>query len=396
MGAIVPVKDIMAQLTTPGMMQQIKNALPKHLTPERMIRVVQTALQTTPALASCDKMSLIGCIVQCSQLGLEPNGMLGHAYLIPYKSKSGNTVCQIIAGYKGLMDLARRSGQLKSIQAHVVYDKDRFEYCYGLDPKLNHVPASGERGAPTHAYAVAHLKDGGVQFEVMAKNEIEKIRNSSSGYQYAKKMGYSCVWTEHPDEMWRKTCIRRLAKYLPMSIEFQRLASLDEAAEAGVPQVLDVDFQTVDQPTEQAARVEQVRERVAAKKAEQVPSADDAPPTEEPTEQTQEPPTDDAGVLYSINEVAAMTNKARACFRGWTRQIDKIETKKTAKGAEYSRLRLWDGDDSVWVHLYGTRPEWLNGAAAVCVTVLDGDLYRPDETKSGVWNVHRIEQHIPE
>ncbi|WP_255539484.1 recombinase RecT [Polynucleobacter sp. JS-Safj-400b-B2] len=222
---------------------EIAKMLPKHLNAERLLKVAQIAATTTPALAKCDVASLVGAIGQCAQMGLEPNTVLGHAYLVPFntKRKDANGVerwvnsVQVIIGYKGLIDLARRSGQIVSIAAHEVCENDVFELVYGLDEKLNHTPSMGERGAIVGFYAVAKLKDGGHCFEFMSRLQVEKIQEAGD-----KKNKYpSKVWQEHFTEMGRKTVIRRLAKYLPLSIEFQTAVALDNAAAGGNDQALD-------------------------------------------------------------------------------------------------------------------------------------------------------------
>lgn len=222
---------------------EIAKMLPKHLNADRLLKVAQIAATTTPALAKCDVASLVGAIGQCAQMGLEPNTVLGHAYLVPFntKRKDGNgnerwvNSVQVIIGYKGLIDLARRSGQIVSIAAHEVCANDKFELVYGLDEKLNHTPAMGERGEVIGFYAVAKLKDGGHCFEFMSKVQVEGIQAAAD----KKNKFPSKVWQEHFTEMGRKTVIRRLAKYLPLSVEFQTAATLDAMAEGGQDQKLD-------------------------------------------------------------------------------------------------------------------------------------------------------------
>lgn len=220
---------------------EIQKMLPKHLNAERLLKVAQIAATTTPALAKCDVPSLIGAIGQCAQMGLEPNTVLGHAYLVPFNTKrkdaNGNekwvNSVQVIIGYKGLIDLARRSGQIVSIAAHEVCERDHFEMVYGLDEKLEHKPALGERGELIGFYAVAKLKDGGHCFEFMSLHQVREIMAAT---QSKGKYG---PWKDHFTEMGRKTVIRRLAKYLPLSIEFQTAAALDSMAEGGRDQGLD-------------------------------------------------------------------------------------------------------------------------------------------------------------
>jgi len=222
---------------------EIAKMLPKHLNAERLLKVAQIAATTTPALAKCDVASLVGAIGQCAQMGLEPNTILGHAYLVPFNTKrlDANGVekwvnsVQVVIGYKGFIDLARRSGQIISIAAHEVCANDSFELVYGLHEKLNHTPAMGDRGALVGFYAVAKLKDGGYCFEFMSRYQVEQIQRAAD----KKNKNPSKVWQEHFIEMGRKTVIRRLSKYLPLSIEFQHAAALDNMAEGGRDQYLD-------------------------------------------------------------------------------------------------------------------------------------------------------------
>lgn len=213
--------------------------LPKHVQPDRMLKIALGALRTTPKLMGATVESLMGAVVQCSQLGLEPNTPLGHAYLIPFDNRSkGITEVQIVFGYKGLIDLARRSGQVVSIAAHEVCERDQFEFEYGLDEKLVHKPALGERGKVVAFYSVAKLVGGGYAFEVMSAHQIDEIRDASQNYKFAKDKSKS-VWGQHYVEMGRKTVLRRLFKYLPVSIELATAAVLDGRASDGAAQGLD-------------------------------------------------------------------------------------------------------------------------------------------------------------
>lgn len=220
--------------------------LPKHVSPDRMLKIALGALRTTPKLMECTVESLMGAVVQCSQLGLEPNTPLGHAYLIPFemKKKSGNqwvtdkVETQIVIGYKGLIDLARRSGQVVSIAAHAVHEHDHFDYSYGLDEKLEHKPAMSRRGDVIAFYAVAKLVGGGHAFEVMSAEQINEIRDASQNYKFARDKEKS-VWGQHYEEMGRKTVLRRLFKYLPVSIELASAAAIDDVGSAGRSQALD-------------------------------------------------------------------------------------------------------------------------------------------------------------
>ena len=223
-GADSKIKSVVSVLQGDAFKKQIALALPRHMNADRMTRIALTEIRTTYGLKDCNVESLLGAIVQCSQLGLEPGNSLGHAYLIPYGKE-----CTLIIGYKGLIDLARRSGQIISINAREVRENDVFEIEYGIDEKLRHVPNRGDRGDLIGFYAMARLKDGGHQFEYMTCHEINKIRDSS-------KSAKSKVspWNNFYEEMSKKTVVRRLFKYLPVSVEIQQAVTLDEQADAGV------------------------------------------------------------------------------------------------------------------------------------------------------------------
>lgn len=219
----------------------IAAVLPKHVSPERLLKVALGAIRTTPKLLGCTVESLFGAVVQCAQLGLEPNTPLGHAYMIPFENSWAKRVdVQVIIGYRGLIELARRSGQIISIAAHAVYEHDHFDFAYGLDDRLEHRPTLGDRGEIIAFYAVAKLKDGGHAFEVMPVSEVNAIRDVSSSYRSAVKYGKTDTsWIANYPEMGRKTAVRRLAKYLPVSIELAIAAELDDLADAEKPQALE-------------------------------------------------------------------------------------------------------------------------------------------------------------
>lgn len=209
---------------------QMALALPKSMTADRLTRIVMTECRKAPALLKCAPESFYGAVLQCAALGLEPGSALGHCYLLPFgngKDKQGRPNAQLIIGYRGMIDLARRSGQIVSLSAYCVHEQDTFNYKLGLDPDIEHIPASvADRGKVTHVYAVAKLKGGGVQFEVMSRAEIEAVRKTS-------KAGTSGPWASHWDEMAKKTVIRRLFKYLPVSIEAVRAVEIDEKTDRG-------------------------------------------------------------------------------------------------------------------------------------------------------------------
>lgn len=248
-------------------MKALTAALPSHMKPERLARITLTTLQKNPKLLDCTPESFLGCILSCAALGLEPDGLLGQAYLIPYKN-----TCTLVPGYKGLVKLARQSGEIATIDAHEVRVGDAFEYHYGMNPRIKHIPdeppivaddngikgpdRNWRPGAITHFYAVATMKDGTVQFCVMRTWEVDEIRDGSQGYQSAIKYNGDNPWISDYPEMGKKTAIRRLCKLLPSSVEkphLQQAIAIDERADRGLPQDLDLVADIPALPTEQQA-----------------------------------------------------------------------------------------------------------------------------------------------
>lgn len=206
---------------------------------ERFIAVALQAVTRSPRLLECTPASIIKALRDAAELGLEPSGLMGSAYLVPYRNrKSQRYEAQLIAGYRGLIDLARRSGEVKTIEAHVVRERDDFDYQFGTDAFLHHKPylnrtaAVDDDGQPLDgglyvaAYAFARLTSGEVQFEVMDVPQIEAVRRRS-------KAADDGPWSTDWAEMARKTPTRRMLKYLPLSvIALTRALELEDAAES--------------------------------------------------------------------------------------------------------------------------------------------------------------------
>lgn len=231
-------KDTLNDLLT-KMGPEIQRALPKHMSAERMARIAMTAVSTTPKLLECNQISFVAALMQSAQLGLEPNTGLGQAYLIPY---GGNVQFQI--SYKGLIDLATRSGQYKAIYAHEVYSNDEFSFSYGLNKDLIHVPSQQPEGEPIGYYAVYHLKNGGYDFVYWTRERVEKHANK---FSKSKNNG---PWKTNYDSMAKKTVLKEVLKYAPKTIEMQNVVSADETIKTEVhedmSQVIDVTDYTIE------------------------------------------------------------------------------------------------------------------------------------------------------
>jgi recombination protein RecT len=267
---------IEALLRTPAIKEQIALALPKHLDPDRLLRIALTEIRRNPKLAECSQASLLGALFQCAQLGLEIGGSLGQSYLVPY----GREV-QFQLGYRGMIDLAMRSGQVASIEARAVYEGDEFHCQFGLHSDLSHTPDwnNADRTDPkrlTFAYAVAHLRDSDrPQFVVMSRAEIEGIRKRS-------KSGSSGPWVTDYEAMALAKVTKRLFKWLPISIELARAVAADDAADAGLKQETGIDHLLPQEAPAPAA--EAVETVTVVAEPEPAPAAPPAPISQEQLE----------------------------------------------------------------------------------------------------------------
>ena len=204
-------------------MGEIQKVLPSVISPQQFLRLALNALQNTPHLMECTMQTFYGAIMQCAQLGLKPN-VNGEAYLIPFKNnkKGGVYECQFIVGYKGLMILARRSGEVANIDAQTVYANDEFDLAYGFEPVLVHKPyLKGDRGEPVGFYATVLLKDGGKSAHYMTVSDAQRY-----GKRYSKAYNNS-PWVTDFEAMAKKSCLRQVLKYAPMSTDVDRAIEAD-------------------------------------------------------------------------------------------------------------------------------------------------------------------------
>lgn len=234
---------------------EIARALPRGgLTADRLVRIALTECTRTPRLLECTAESLVAAVLTSAQLGLEPDGTLGRAYLIPFRNrKKGVIEAQLQVGYQGLKELALNTDAVQSISATVVREGDEFSWQRGTDPKIEHVPKfvkprpadlepdeikSWNRfhGPPIIAvYAIAQIKGlDRPEFEVMSTEEVEQIRRMS-------KQPDSPMWTGHWPMGARKTVVKRFCKLLPASTSLQKAVALDDMAEGGIRQDVEVE-----------------------------------------------------------------------------------------------------------------------------------------------------------
>jgi len=205
----------------------IMDIVPKGFNIDRVMNSVISSVSSNKALAECTASSIFMATVSAIRVGIEPNSPLAEGYLIPYRNK-GVAEAQFQISYRGLINLARRTGDVAVIYANDIREKDEFVLELGLERKLIHRPKLfTERGKAIGYYAVVQFKDGASDFEVMTSEEIEKVRKSS-------RASNSGPWIEWYEEMAKKTVIRRLLKRCPMSIELATAVQIDDASSAGL------------------------------------------------------------------------------------------------------------------------------------------------------------------
>lgn len=218
-----------------AMLPKFKLVLPPHVQPERFARVCITAITQDADLLKCTPKSILEACLTAAQLGLEPNKQIGEGYFIAFfDGKEGLHKCQWMTGYRGYLALARNSGEVSVIDAQVVYKDDEFEYEYGLNAKLRHIPSQAERKDDdiTHAWAMVKYKDGSYGFKVLTRADIEKRRAVS-------KVKNGGPWKDWYGQMCIKTAIRALSNYLPKSV--QKALQIDNAADRGEYSRIDAD-----------------------------------------------------------------------------------------------------------------------------------------------------------
>ena len=210
-------------LSSDSFKQQLAMALPKFFDTDRFVRSAISEFRLNPALQECSVPSVLGFYMQAAMCGLEPSSVLGQCYPVPFNNKkTGAKECQFMLGYRGMASIARRSGEVLSIDAKCVHEKDEFELTYGLDSDLKHKPyLEGDPGAIIGAYCIVRFKDGSHQYEYMPKYKIDQHRKRSKGGNYGP-------WVTDYEEMAKKTVFRSIFKWLPISIEATQATAADD------------------------------------------------------------------------------------------------------------------------------------------------------------------------
>ena len=214
--------------------------MPSAMTKERLLRVATNLVTKTPKLLECTPQSLLGAMMQSAMLGIELGDSLGLAYLIPYSTKRGVCEAQFQLGYRGLIELALRSPQVLAIRAQTVWTWDEYEYVEGTAPnaRIVHIrrPPPGSGAIPSSedcvaAYAVGTLVGNAETPVWLWRDEIELRRSSS-------RSGQDGPWFTHYGAMARKTAIRELSKFLPLTADVRDVVNREQMVEVGVARPL--------------------------------------------------------------------------------------------------------------------------------------------------------------
>ena len=220
--------------TLEKMLPEIKKAVGKTMTPERFSRIALSLFNGNPVFWEADTTTFLSALMQSAQCGLEPNTVLGEAYVIPYRNnKQGIVEVNFQVGYKGILKMAFNTGEYEAIYAHEVREGDEFSYEYGLHKNLIHKPADVPAENITHYYAVYKLKNGGFDFVVWSKARVEQhAREFSKNYMYKGQVNQSSVWAKNFDSMAKKTVLIDVLKFAPKSVEMAKALDMDYKSEA--------------------------------------------------------------------------------------------------------------------------------------------------------------------
>jgi len=252
-----PRTDLVATVKSNTVAERLKAVLPGYMAPARFQAVMTSVLAKQPELMECEPSSFLSAMITAAQLGLDPTPGKHQCYFIPFRNNTKRIVeCQFISGWRGLVELARRSGEISRIEAHVVFHGEAFAYSKGLKPTLDHNPmtAGVQRTSAnvTYAYAIAFFRDGSTQFEVMDRKQIDAIRDRGRR---------NPVWNTDYEEMARKTVVRRLAKYLPQTPELSQALADDQEDEIALP------------PSRTPERITEIQEEASAEANREIAAA---------------------------------------------------------------------------------------------------------------------------
>lgn len=216
--------DLKAYLESPGVLAKLTEAAGSAVKVDDLVRLTLIAASRSPDIFKCSRESILRALMDAAALGIKPGGLMGRGYLVPRKNnKNGTYELTFDPGWRGLIDIARRSGQIRRIEAHVVFAADVFEVTRTPLTNIRHVPSEkANPGEVRAAYSAAEFIGGDVQVEVLYRRDIDKIRTLGAG---------GGPWATWFDEMARKSAVRRLCKYLPYDPQLDKAIRVMDAAD---------------------------------------------------------------------------------------------------------------------------------------------------------------------
>lgn len=351
---------------------------------QRFKRVVTQAVIRTPALMECTQSnaglaSLMSAVMESATLGIEPTGTLGGAYLVPYKGKA-----QLIIGYRGLIELARRSGEIETIEARVVREGDDFSYQYGTEAHVRHTPNLDKRGAElTYVYAVAKLRGGATQFEVMTREQVDAIKSRSASV----KSGRPGPWDSDYEEMARKTVVRRLVKYLPIAVEARDVIERDDEREfdhGAVVARVSADDRASQARQKIAQRTAALRGEVIEQGESEAVSDDGAVPGRQPSHDGGSPVEEPvySGDVIDVDDVP-FDEPAGGKGDPWMRKIHAVGAERGMSHEDlHDRAAEWFGVDSMSVLDASERAEMLDRVESMSLSEAEPAEARPPAPQS--------------
>lgn len=321
-------------LQSDGMKHKLKLALPKHLTPDRMIRIALSAASRQPLLLECSPESIALSLVRAAEFGVETDGW--DAHLVPYKNK-GKLECQLIVDYKGLCKLAYQSELVLEIQAGAVFEKDIFEYEMGSDSFLRHIPTDEEDpGALRFAWAMAKIKGGGAPFVVLNKRQVMEHKKAST----ASNSDYS-PWNKAATEpsMWKKTALRELAKTIPRSATLHAAMKHEDASDIGGKVI---DGVVMGPDDEQESKSDTTAKRLGAKNASDEVEGELTQTTDESQVENSASETEssqDPGEIAADDEDAMLALNAKLDLCANLTSVNEVEKAAIAAGLDEKQVR---------------------------------------------------------
>jgi len=248
-----------------GFRPDIEKAIQGKMSPDVLMSAMVNSVRKNPKLLACSQGSMLSALLYCADTGLVPDTPAQECHLIPFKGQVA-----WMPGYRGLAKKVRQSGEIVDLETRVVYEQDSFTYNYGLTPGLVHIPFEDpeNRGESVYFYAIAHFRDQNIpsKFEVMPRLDVDAIRKKAPG-------GDKDAWTNHFDEMGRKTVLRRLCKLLPMTAELATVLDLDNAAAVGAPQTVhEVVAEVIDEASDKRTPTEKLADDLETKASNGSPS----------------------------------------------------------------------------------------------------------------------------